>query len=251
MKKTAMVLAMVLVVGLTAATAAVAQDEGLTLKLSRDWGYGGFGGEIQGTFSMRVSGPEYLARVEFYIDDLKIGEVTSAPYNLQFVTDNYPLGAHSLHAIGYTADGQELRSRAIDVTFVPASKGTEFIVRTVVPILGIILGAVLVAFIVSMVTGRKLKNLPPGTPRSYPLGGGICPKCGRPSALQFLGLNVLAGKFQRCPYCGRWSIFRRASPAQLRAAEEAELAAAGADVPAPSAEEKLKKELDDSKYVGM
>ena len=251
MKKTQIALLIALVAGLVAVTGVLAQDEGLTLRLSRDWGYGGLNGDIQGTFSMKASGPANLARVEFYIDDTKIGEAVSAPFSLQFVTDNYPLGAHSLRAVGYTSDGQELRSQAIGATFVSAAAGNKAVVRIVVPLVGIIVGAMLLAFVVSMVTGRKVKNLPPGTPRQYPLGGGICPKCGRPLAFHLFGMNMVVGKLDRCPYCGRWGVIRRVSLDQLRAAEQAELAAAAEQIPPASEEETLRKELDDSKYQGL
>ena len=43
------------------------EDE-LLLSLSRDFGYSSGTGRIQGTFSMKASGPEDLERVVFYID---------------------------------------------------------------------------------------------------------------------------------------------------------------------------------------
>jgi hypothetical protein len=250
MKKASLVLLIVLVAGLTAGSGASAQGEELTLRLSRDWGYGGLNGDIQGRFSMKVNGPTGLARVEFYIDDTKIGEATSAPFSLQFVTDDYPLGTHFLRAVGYTGDGRELRSQAIGANFVPESAGSTMILRIVVPLVAVIFGAMLLTFVLSMVTGRKAKSLPPGTPRQYPLGGGICPKCGRPLAYHLFGLNMVVGKLDRCPYCGRWSVVKRASIEQLRSAEQAELETAKEQIPTPSEEERLRKELDDSKYVG-
>jgi hypothetical protein len=251
MKKAWTVLLMALVACLLAVAVASAQGEELTLRLSRDWGYGGLNGDIQGTFSMKVSGPANLARVEFYIDDAKIGEAASAPFSLQFLTDHYPLGAHSMRAVGYTSDGRELHSQAINATFVSASAGNKALVSIIVPLLVIIVGAVLLAFVVSIVTGRKAKNLPAGTPRQYPLGGGICPKCKRPFAFHLFGLNLLAGKLDRCPYCGRWGVVKRAPLGQLRAAEQAELEAAQEQIPEASEEEALKIELDDSKYQGL
>src|SRR5512141_744044 len=89
------ILACLLVVSLAAA-----QTSQLTLTMSRDWGYGGFHGDIQGLFTMKIKGPADLAKVAFYIDDTVIGEATKAPFNLQFSTDNYPLGVHKLYAVG-------------------------------------------------------------------------------------------------------------------------------------------------------
>ncbi|MCX6039409.1 MAG: hypothetical protein NTW99_16290 [Chloroflexi bacterium] len=92
MKKIQFALLIATLVSLLAITAAFAQTEELSLRMSRDFGYGGFNNDIQGLFSMKVTGPADLARVVFYINSIVIGEVTQAPFNLQFNTDNYPLG---------------------------------------------------------------------------------------------------------------------------------------------------------------
>jgi hypothetical protein len=230
---------------------AAAQAETLSLSLSRDWGYGGFGGDIQGTFSMHVSGPEELARVEFYIDDTRIGEDASAPFALQFVTDSFPLGSHNLRAIGYTADGTQLESNVITAQFVSASEGTAAALKIIVPILALVLGAMLVAAIVPILTGRRTVPLEPGAPRSYTMGGAICPKCERPFGLHIYGLNLLGSKLDRCPYCGKWSAVRRVSRERLTAAEEAEKERAAAQIPAAGPEDKLRKEIDDSRFQDL
>ncbi len=240
-----------ILVSLLTATAAFAQAEELTLSMSRDWGYGGFNGDIQGLFSMKVTGPADLARVIFYIDDTAIGEVTQSPFRLQFTTDNYPNGQHKLYAVGYSFSRQEYRSKVINANFVPASEGAKAGMRIVIPVLVVVFGAMLLAAVIPILTGRKMKNLPPGSPRQYPLGGAICPKCGRPFGLHLFGLNLGLSKLDRCPYCGKWSVVRHASIDKLHAAEEAELEGEKAQVPEMGEEEKLKKELDDSKYQGF
>jgi len=156
-----------------------------------------------------------------------------------------------LYAVGYSASGQEYRSNVLTATFVSASEGGQAALRFAIPVLVVVFGAILLAALVPLITGRKTKNLPPGSPRQYPLGGAICPKCGRPFAVHLYGLNLGLGKLDRCPYCGKWSVVRHASMDKLRAAEEAELEGEKAQVPELSEEEKLKKELDDSKYQGL
>jgi hypothetical protein len=99
--------------------------------------------------------------------------------------------------------------------------------------------------------GRKTISLAPGTPRQYTLGGAICPKCKRPFAFHIFGLRLLVARLDRCSYCGKWSLVRWTSLDELRAAEQAEAQSAQAQVPETSAEEKLKTELDDSKYQGF
>jgi hypothetical protein len=251
MKKVNAGLLLALFLSLLFFSAALAQDESLNLSLSRDFGYGGFSGDIQGTFSLHASGPSTLIRVAFFIDGTPIGEATKAPFALQFKTDNYPLGTHSLYAIGYTADGKELQSPKISRIFVSASEGTQSILETVIPILVIVFGAMLLAAIVPILMGRKKVSLAPGTPRPYTLGGAVCPKCKRPFAFHIFGLRLLVTRLDRCPYCGKWSAVRWTSLDKLRAAEQAEVQSAQGQVPEASAEEKLKKELDDSKYQGF
>lgn len=234
----------------------LAQSEELILSFSKDFGYSGFNGtDIQGTFSMKASGPENLAKVTFYIDDQAIGEDIEAPFRLQFNTGSYALGKHSLSAVGVTADGQELKSKAYVRNFVSAEEGWKSGLTILGPILLLVLGISLLSIVWPLLMGRKKVSLPLGAPRSYGVSGGaICPKCKRPFSLHLIAPNMLIGKLERCPYCGKLSIVSRASAAQLKAAEEAELAQAAGDTPQVTGmtdEEKLRKELDDSRFQGM
>jgi hypothetical protein len=251
MKKYTLVFLFVILVSLVVAGFAAAQGEQLTLRMSRDWGYGGFNGDIQGLFSMRVTGPANLARVVYYVDSAAIGEVGKAPFNLQFNTDNYSVGIHELYAIGYSNSGQEYRSNTIKANFVSASASNGAALKIVIPILVIAFGVTILAALVPILTGRKRQELQPGAVRQYPLGGAICPKCHRPFAIHFWGLNLFMSKYDRCPYCGKWSVVKFASSEKLRAAEQAELEGTKAQIPEATEEDKLKKDLDDSKYQGL
>jgi hypothetical protein len=248
MKRLLIMLTLALFASLFLFSAVSAQGEALELTLSRDWGYGGFNNDIQGTFSMKVKGPSDLVRVEFFIDETRIGEAVSAPFNLQFVTDNYPPGIHSLSAVGTTSGGQVLTSNIITANFVTKEDSSRAGWTFILPILALVFGALILAAVVPLITGRKTVHLAPGTPRKYVLGGAICPRCKRPFALHLYGLNLVGGKLDRCPYCGKWSLARRASMERLLQAEQAELENASPQVPQLSAEEKLNKELEDSKY---
>ena len=228
-----------------------AQAGGLTLSLRRDWGYGGFNGDIQGTFTMSATGPADLVRVEFFIDQTKVGESDTAPFRLQFVTDDYPPGLHALEATGTTSGGVTIRSEAITANFLTASQASRATLGVIVPILVVVFGAIILAGVVPLVIGRRMRSLAPGSARSYPLGGAICPRCSRPFAVHFYGLNLVGRKYDRCPYCGKWSLLHLATGEHLRAAERAELEGAAAQVPEAPAEEKLKKDLDDSKYQDL
>jgi hypothetical protein len=218
--------------------------------MSRDWGYGGFNGEIQGLFSMRVTGPADLARVEYFIDDAKIGEVSEAPFNLQFNTDNHPLGSHQLYAIGFSNAGQEYRSNVITATFVPKQSAMKFIL----PVLGVVLGAVLLSALVPLMMGRRKRiSIPMGAERHYGAGGGgICPNCHRPFALPLISMNLGFSKLALCPFCEKFGLVRVESIVKLREAEKAELEWVKTDgSPKTNDEEELRRDLDDSKYLGL
>lgn len=222
----------------------------LSLRLSRDFGYASGTGSIQGTFSMRVTGPENLARVEFFIDDLKIGEVDKPPFNLRFSTENYDLGNHHLYAIGYTRDGMAMRSNEIRTEFVSASESMKAAGSILIPILIVVVVAMLFSLVTSLSSSRKLQHLPPGTPRKYgAAGGAICPKCQRPFSRNFFSPNMLLGKLERCPFCGKWSIVRARSMEELRAAEQAEIEDIQVNnFSSLSDEEKLRQELERSRF---
>jgi hypothetical protein len=228
----------------------------LTLSLSKDFGYSGFGGDIQGAFSMKVKGPDDLARVVFLIDGQPVGEVASPPFRLRFDTGSYSLGKHTLNAIGYTSGGQELLSNVLTKEFVAASVGGQTSMKIILPVFALIAVVALISYLVPALLGRgKTKRLPLGASRSYsPIGGTICPKCGRPFAMHVWGLNVLVGKYDRCPYCGKWSVVRFVSANQLREAEATELKLAGEaalNIPEASEEEKLHKDLENSRYQDL
>lgn len=236
---------------------ASAQSSGeLELGLSRDFGYGGVGNDIQGLFSMKIqNAPQDLVRVVFLIDGDPIGEDTEAPYGLQFNTDSYRLGTHTLRAVGYDSSGQELSSNQIVVEFVPASTAFDLILKIILPIVGLVILMALVSVGLPIILNKgKLSALPLGEPRNYGIGGGtVCPKCGRPFPLRLWWINIGLSKIDRCPYCGKWSLVHRHSIDDLRAAEATELAQAGPEISIPGETEadRLKKDLDESRYQDM
>jgi hypothetical protein len=228
-----------------------AQTSQLQLSVRRNFGYGG-GDQIQGSFSMLASGPADLKQVTFKIDDQVVGTVTAAPFQVDFSTDSYALGWHTLTAAGTTASGQSLVSDPRRFEFVSAAAGWQSVGRILVPILGVLGLALVAGLSIAVMDIRRSRAAPTplGAERHYGLlGGAVCPKCGRPFARHWWGLNAGLGKLDRCPHCGKWSIVRAQPLEQLRAAEAAELKdAQGAPVPELSPEEKLRRQLDDSRY---
>jgi DNA-directed RNA polymerase subunit RPC12/RpoP len=236
---------------LTSRSLQAQNEQQLALRLSRDIGFSSGSGQIQGTFTMKASGPDNLVRVVFSIDGQSIGEASQAPFQLRFNTGSFSLGVHTLSAVGYTSDGQELHSNEIRSEFVTSEAGFRSAMRIIVPVFVLVFAAVLLSAGAMMLSGRgKTQNLPPGTPRNYgAFGGTICPKCGRPFSLHFLAVNLGLRRLDRCPYCGKWSLVRAKPLQNLREAEAAELAQAGSAEPGLlSDEERLKRDLESSRY---
>lgn len=249
MKRLTIVLLLTLTLCLLAVSSAFAQDEGIILVLSREFGSSLGTGDIQGLFSMKVTGPDNLVRVEFYIDDTRTGEDTESPFGIQFSTDDYPLGLHDLYAIGYTSDGQELPSRVLTGNFVGAGEGWSPASRIFLPMAVILLVVTLAVIVPAIATRGKLEHLPLGAERAYGFrGGAICPKCHRPFSMHLWGLSLGLGRFDRCPYCGKWSIVSSQYLTKLREAERAELTWTKAEAPQISKKDRLRKEIEDSKY---
>ena len=251
MKKYLVTILITILVSLVIISAASAQGEELTLGLSKDFGSGGFNADIQGTFTVKASGPANLERVQFFLDDTLLGEDPESPFAIQFITDNYTTGAHVFSAVGFTTDGKQIDSKTISAVFVSKEEASATGLKMIVPILAVVFGAMAIAAITNMINIRKGKKLPAGAPRSYTYGGGICPKCKRPFGFQLLGIHMFGRKLTPCPHCGKWSIVKRASMSDLHAAEQAELDTEKAQIPEASYEEKMRKELDDSKYQNL
>ena len=246
---------LILLLALVAAGPAFAQDSaGISLRLRKDFGFSA-GNRMQGTFTATATGPEDLQRVVFLLDGQPLGEDSEAPFNIRFVTDSYATGAHTLSATGYAATGAELPSNDLQVQFVTPQEGFQAGAKIGGVILGLTLVIMLISFAGPMLMGRgKLVQLPAGAPRKYGMAGGtICPNCKRPYSLSALAPNLVAGKLSRCPYCGKITIARRYPAEMLRAAEAAEVEAAqsGEQAPVMSEEEKLRKELEGSRYQDM
>ena len=123
-------------------------DEQLTLSLRRNFGYSSGTGKIQGTFTMKVTAPEGIEYVIFQIDGEEIGSKESRPFELRFQTDDYPLGIHTLSAIGFSQDGGEFSSNQVRVEFVTAETGWSSVTKILFPLLGVIFGGIFLSYII-------------------------------------------------------------------------------------------------------
>lgn len=246
MRKEVQILLTLLLFSLTIGTAA-AQEDSVALRLNRDFG-SGFGARIQGTFSFRVTGPENLVRVIFLIDGDQVGEDSDAPFRLQFRTNSYSPGVHAMSAVGITSDGQELPSNVIHREFLSDSASSRITTILISSLAVIIVGGYALT---NWIANRGQKS--GGKPAvSGVLGGTLCPNCGRPYALHLWGVNLMFGRLDRCPHCGKWKLVRRFTQRMLQDAAEAfetDDAPAAVDEPPLSAEEALRRQLDDSRFT--
>ncbi len=224
--------------------AVLAQDEALSLRLTRDWGYGA-GNQIQGKFSLRVSGPDDLVIVDFMIDGEVVHTATQEPFNYQFHTDDFPPGIHTLTAIGYKADGTPVFGPEFVREFLSAEQAKASTMKIIVPVLVIVGLATLAGAFVPLLMGRG-KEFKPG--QYGAAGGAVCPRCTFPYSRNILAPNLLVGKLQRCPHCGKWAIVAGASQANLQAAEERWAREGTSSVETPSEEDNFRQQIDDSRY---
>jgi hypothetical protein len=237
---------LVLALLLARAVGAAAQGEGLELGLSRDFGYGA-GRDIQGLFTMHVDEQAGVTEVSFLIDGEVVAIDDEPPFEFQFSTGDYRLGVHTLAAVGALEGGGEIRSPERTVEFVSADEGWKTVLRIAGPVLVIILLASVIGIVGPLVLDRKGTGFQRGV---YGLAGGaVCPRCGLPFSRHSLAPNLLLGKLERCPHCGRWSIVRQANRAELEIAEARFDADAEQGALRPDDEaERVRREIEDSRY---
>lgn len=240
-------LTLLLLFAVTATAAAQEEQPELSIRLNRDWGYGGFHNDIQGKFSIIVTGPENLVQVRFFIDDELIGSTDTAPFEFQFNTGRFDPGIRVIYAVGELADGSELRSADLVREFLSEDEANKKTFDVVLPIL-VVTGIAILASTIPFLFSRKGKLRPIG--EYGPAGGTICPRCQFPFSRSVLSPNIFTGKIERCPHCGKLSIRPRASQADLAAAEERLRAArkeSGGEIEVDEQDE-LRRALDDSKF---
>ena len=223
---------------------AAAQEVALQLKLQRTFGYS-WSDDIQGSFAMIVDGPPGLEQVTFHVDETVLEFDEQPPFQAQLHTGDFPLGRHRLWAEGALTGGQALRSNEIKVNFVAASAGWESAVRMLTPILIAVGLAIAAGLAIVGVSSRRYK---PGVYGSA--GGATCPNCRLPLSRHFLAPNLGVGrKLERCPHCGKWSRVRRASAAELAAAEDRLLGEPPPDLSPEQQAEETRRQVDDSRFM--
>ena len=217
------------------------ESPSLELKINRDLGFG-LGGQIQGRFSLRASGPDDLERVEFYLDDKLIGEDSSHPFSVSFDTGDYKQGTHRLRAAGHLAGGGELQSNVISRQFVS--------VQGVLLVVGGIIILVVGFRLASSFLMRDKKSVS-AVGYSY-LGGTVCPNCGKAFGIHWWSLRLGIGRLDRCPHCRKWNMVSRTSPEALETAERLVRSAyapgAAASDPDITEDDILRQKIEESRF---
>ena len=209
------------------------------LRLRRDWGYGA-GADIQGRVTLSLSGETgTLSKVVFYMDDAVMAEVSEAPFNFSFSTDDYPSGLRRMSAIVFTSDGEGQEVAPITYNFLSKDAASSASTKIMVLVIGLILVSLAVSVFISS------RNKGSETANGGMNGLAVCQRCGKTFPRSILGLNVVVGKFERCPHCGKWQLTRRASPAEIELADSRNKPKTET-LPEAKAE---KDELEDSKFI--
>ena len=240
-------LAILITIATSTPTITHAQEEPqLSISLLRNFGTA-IGSNIKGTFTIRAQGTETLQSVTFYLDGAPMGTVTAAPFNLQFNTDAYPPGTHTITAVGTTSTAQEFQSNSITRNFLTPADNIKGILLLVVPLILLIIAF---RFVANWMTKRGHKTSPELAKIDGSFGGAICPKCYKPFARHWWGLNFGTSKYDRCPHCHKWSMVTRQSPELLQAALEAMQQAENpaTDTAEDDEESARKRRLDDSRF---
>ena len=231
----------------------IAQSEGYSIHLTRNFGYGG-GINIRGTFTISLTGDEtQVEKVNFLLDGSSMAVIDTAPFKFKFQTDDYSLGLHLLTAEYTLTDGTTTMTSSLQYNFVSQEEERKQMTTILVGIGGTVVVALLVVGLVqgAMLKGKG-KSHEPGEPRNYGmLGGTVCPKCGRPFPRHLWGIKLVVGRLDRCDNCGKWSMTHRASAAELAAAEAAERRDIAADQSVSEVDDKPDKKnaLDDSRFM--
>lgn len=230
------------------AKSAIAQSNTLTLSLIKLYGYNGFGGDIQGSFRLVASGPTNLVSVNFFLDDVLIGSTDQDPFQIQFNTNNYSVGSHTFFAVAYDTRGEELCSNEIHAIFLSEEQSRSSVLKIILPILGLTFIVIMISGFVPLFLKQRSGTIILGQYGSA--GGAVCQRCGLPFSRSYFGLNLVIGKLERCPHCGKWGVLRRALPEELKQAEARLQADYAAGAHSVKIDDKLhlQQSLEESRY---
>ena len=225
----------------SSAVFAQAEEAQWQLRLRRDWGYG-MGSDIQGQLTLSLQGDtSQVEQVTFYFNDVKVFEQTEAPFRFSFNTNQFPVGINTMRADVLTRDGKLHTTLPLSYNFLSSKKANK---NTGLLVGGIIGVALLITALSFVITSR-------GQGKDGKTGGmfglAICKECGQTFPRSLFSMNVVVGKYERCPHCGKWQVTVPASEAEI-----AEANRASQPEPVPISESSHERdELEESRFIDL
>jgi hypothetical protein len=142
-----------------------------------------------------------------------------------------------------------LDSNTLTRVFLTPAEANSSVVALLLPLLIIIV----VAGVLSVVLpGLFFRGQSARVPVDYGIAGGaVCRRCNLPYPRHPWAPNMVTGKLERCPHCGKWGTARRAAPAELALAEVRLMGKdsdTGASARSESEEEGLRHQIEESRY---
>jgi len=228
-------------------SAVMAQESPFTLRMVRDWGYGN-GTDINGRMSLSVKGDQaQIQQVTFFIDGEVMASVTSAPFKLQFDTNNFESGMHRLTAEVKTIAGETYTTNGLVSNFVEKGAANQSTLKILLLVGGIVAVSMGIQFLMQKNANKNPKYDENGRIQYGVWGAAVCPSCGQPFNRSFLGINLVGVRLERCPHCGRLVAARRASPLEIERANQK----TQPEEPQKFVEKLEKDDLDESRFVDL
>lgn len=228
-------------------SAVMAQESPFTLRMVRDWGYGN-GTDINGRMSLSVKGDQaQIQQVTFFIDGEVMASVTSAPFKLQFDTNNFESGMHRLTAEVKTIAGETYTTYGLVSNFVEKGAANQSTLKILLLVGGIVAVSMGIQFLMQKNANKNPKYDENGRIQYGVWGAAVCPSCGQPFNRSFLGINLVGVRLERCPHCGKLVAARRASPLEIERANQK----TQPEEPQKFVEKLEKDDLDESRFVDL
>jgi DNA-directed RNA polymerase subunit RPC12/RpoP len=229
-------------------SASAQEEEPYQVSLRRDFGYGN-GMDIQGRMTLSLKGDDSaVRRVTFLMDGELLISLETRPYSFSFTTDDYASGVHKIAAKVETIDGKVYITDALTYNFLSKEAANQNTRGIILPLVVLIVGIGLLSLLLQRFTTRKISTVGENVSYNGLFGGAVCSKCGKPFARSIFGMNLIAGRLERCPHCGKWVLTHRASAKELDAAAAAERASVVVEEKPMVPDHEAQNLLDDSRY---
>ncbi|MGI6259649.1 MAG: Ig-like domain-containing protein [Anaerolineaceae bacterium] len=244
MRKRTLIIFLILFIFLalfTQCVSAQTEEPQWQLRLRRDWGYG-MGSDIQGQLTLSLQGDtSQVEQVTFYFNDVKVFEQHEAPFRFSFNTDQFPAGINTMRADVLTRDGKLHTTLPLSYNFLSSKEANKNTGLLVGGIIGVALLITALSFVITS-HGQGKDGKTGGM-----FGLAICKECGQTFPRSLFSMNVVVGKYERCPHCGKWQVTVPASEAEIA---EANRASQPKSVPIPESSHE-RDELEESRFIDL